>query len=526
MKQDYLTGRLNIFTLSELEGGLLRVKAMLKALASVNTVDKALSLHKEMARENLLNEFSDVTPGEGMFAAASVDKMTKFDITMGRTGSKESLSYQNLMDAENKMPDKDWLKLYSTFLNQYKSILSYSLERSKEKLASAISEARTEAEDISSRVRSGTLKSRVSGQVMRVYKLFNEQPTKYRLDSENAKARDSVDKQIAFLKRNGVTSDLHSIVLNGFNYGLRGNFRSAFTEDKGRFVIQSEAGIFAEAEAQLRSILHESVTKCDNNELLFMNALPISFINGNVFVGYAQAILRLAFEQNYARTNVFLPVVVDKEMMDNMGLRTKDTAQPVHLLVGQKGSLVRKNYYFLSDTTFTEKYPQQSQKLATEMARLSYERRQNENGAKICDSLTDNYSSPVEESKTNDIEDTLYRIGIESVYGVCNSAYFGFNDECLGKIANVNENQIAASYKSESLSGTVYDNAINSGAYVLQQMRAIAKSESWQVEKSVDLQGILEGEAVSRDFNGKSLQEGQDNEEEMPQDEIDNEIDY
>ena len=506
----YLINRLNAFTLSELEGGLLRVDALLSSMPSVNTIAKALSLHKELARENLLNEFSDVTPGEGMFNASTVEDMTLFSITMGRTGSNEALTYEDLMDADTKLNDKELEKLYLAFLNQYKAVLTYSLQRTKDRLTEATKQARTEAESIREGVRKGSLRARVVGQFMTVYKVFNQQRTEFPLDSEAAVNRDKVDKQIAFLKRNGVTSDLNSIVLNGFNYGLKGNFKAARNEGKSEFVIQSEASIFAQAEGQLRKILNDAVTTCNNKELQFINALPITYLNGNAFVGYPQAILRLAFEQNLARNHVFLPIVVDKEMMETLGLHVKDNAEPVHLLLGQNGSLVRKDFYFLPDTTFFEKYPDQATRLQANLAKLSNERQNDAERLKVLDALNDKYPSPVEESKANDIEDTLYRIAIESIYGVCASAWFDFNNENLQRLVTTSENDIAASYKENGISGTVFENALNSGSYVQQQLKEITKSESWATEKGLDIQEILESDEVSEERFESGLSEDEE----------------
>ena len=488
----YVTDNLNQFTLNELEGGKMRIEALQSALSSVDTIRNTLAIHKEIAHEHLLNEYSDVTPGTGLFRADSVEQMTEYSITMGIPGTKDSVTYEDLMDANQRLSQRETENMYGTFLSQYKSTLSYALKRLSQRFTEAIAEASEERNAVMEKIASRSLKSRVEDGILRVYKTFNEHKTNYPLDPQLNGSVDGIDKQIAFLKKVGVSGNLASIVLNGLSYSLAGTYRNLGKNIKECFSIMSQADIFSVSESQLRSLLKWAIGKSGNDSMNFINALPVTFMNGVAFVGYTQAVLRLAFEENFERTHQFLPIVIDKETMDQMQIHAKDSAKPVHLMIDNNiGGIISKDYYFLADTSFSEKYPNEAYKLMSSLAQMSNDR-QNSVDIEIQDTIRDNYSSPAPAEQSNDIEDTMYQIATETAFGVCTDAYFHFNDVCLAKIQDTNLATIKSEFRVKGIDNSVLNAVLNVGGYVQKQIgRILSEQPSWKPERDINLAAIL-----------------------------------
>ena len=501
----YVPSRLRTFTLQELEGGINRVDALLSSMRSVDTVTKALALHKEMARENLLNEFSDVTPGGGMFNAASVEDMTVQSLTMGRTGSDEALSYEDLLAAKDTLSEREADRMYNSFLSQYKAALSYSLTRTKAVLEEAAKKARTELmESMGTNDTDAKRKGLMEG-IRRVYGQISGQRMHYPVDGQDASKWDAIDRQIAFLKKNGVEKDVHSIVLNGLSYGLNGGFSTVGKGASSLFHLVSPAEMFAKAESELRRIVMGSLRRAADNQIPFINTLPITYLNGNNFVGYSQALLRLAFEDSYSRNKHFLPIVADREMMSTLGIYPNATAKPVYLMLGQMGTPVLKELFFLGDTTFIGKYAQQSNRLESELARRSNERQDRLMGEDARrDTLNDKYPNPIPEKKSSEFQDLIYQVALETAFGVCSDASY---DVKAGGIEQLDEKTLAAQYEKRGMKGSMYWEAMTAGEVAMKQVEVAAKKEGWEPEYSINLQEFMkssqcnEEKAVEEDLH-------------------------
>ena len=489
----YIPSRLRSFTPQELEGGIIRVDALLSSMRSIDTVTKALAFHKEMARENLLNEFSDVTPGGGMFNAASVEDMTVYSVTMGRTGSDEALSYEDLLAANETLSEREAEKMYSSFLSQYKAALNYSLTRTKAILKEASEEARTEQMGPDGVDGTGAKRKGLIGRIRRVYGQFGGQRTQYPVDGKETTKWDAVDKQIAFLKKNGVEKDVHSIVLNGLSYGLSGGFSAVGKGASTLFRLVSPAEMFAKAEGELRRLVTSNLRRAHDNQILFINTLPVTYLNGNNFVGYSQAILRLAFEDSYARNRHFLPIVADREMMNTLGIYPNATAKPVYLMLGQMGTPVLKELFFLGDTTFTGKYPQQSTRLESELARRSNDRQEKLMGEDTRrDTLIDKYQNPIPEEKSTEFQDLIYQVALETAFGVCSDASYVLKEGEIEKMAHVDEKTLTTQYEECGMKGSMYWDAMTAGEVAMKQVEVATEKEGWKPEYSLDLQEVLE----------------------------------
>ena len=485
------------FSLMQLQGARSRVSALLNILTggSLLIFEDVLAIHKEMAAEGLLNQFSAPTPGKGLFRADSIQELDLKSIFMGRTGGANSASLWDItVNTDPSVPEEDGK--YNTALNQYIHTLTYSLTRTKDLLDKAIEEAKDEREDVMATRQKKGLKEKVVDGALKLYSfIWGETKTKYPLDPPSRMSIYKEDQEMAYLNRIGITSDALSIVMNGMEYGHEGRMDTLVSRPS--VPVLSRGDIIAPIEATMRRVLLSAAGLADDKGVVHLsNKLPVIYPNGQAFIGTSQSILRLAMETEH----LSIPVVVDNELMNQLGI--EPVGEPLSLGLGQSdGAMVKKEFWFLEQTDFKDVYPTHFDGLSVQFSALNAER--TAKGSEIMASFPHVPSVFDWAGRTlNPIQMAMFDIALETSLGYCDSVSLPVTNENVERLSMQDLTVLSVQYNSgEADRDFLYQEAAKVDGIIQDSAKEVFAGR--EPERGFDFESML-----SRADKGKDAAEG------------------
>ena len=507
------------FTLMQLQGARSRVGAILNILSSgsILVFEDVLAIHKEMETEGLLNRFSEATPEGGLFRARSIAELDMHSIYMGRTGGPNSASLWDItMNTDPSVPEED--EKYNTALKQYIHTLTYSLTRTKDVLDVAISEAKEERDAVMAMQNKKGMKGRIENGAYKVYNfIWGEEKTKYPLDPPARMSKYKEDQELVYLESVGITSDALSIVMDGMEYGHEGRMETLVS--RPATPVLTKGDIFAPIEATARRVLLSAAGMADENgQIRFANKLPVIYPNGQAFMGTAQSILRLAMETEH----LSIPVVLDNELMEQMGI--EPSGEPLSLGLGrEEGAMVKKDFWFLEQTDFKDRFPQHYEGLVAQFREMNAARTAKASG--IVSSFPHLPSLFAYAGKTlNPTQMALFDIALETSLGYCDGVALNVTNDTVQRLSQQDLNELSAQYNAGQDSvGFFIQEAASVDRILHENGKEIYAQRG--PDRGFDFESMLKSAENAMD-NAQEHEEEQEMEESIPEQEVVDDMAY
>lgn len=438
---NYISESPESFSLAQLNGAKLRAEALLKSLDSDGVVllDDVLKIHKEMDKEGLLDQFSDVTPGCGMFRAASVDSLSLSSIYVG------SVTLQEISDKASEYQ-------YEEVFTNYKTRLHKSLERICDTLGNAIGEAGKEIEEIKhmqGRNANYISSKEEKGGRLIFHKGYRQHRTVYpvdRLSFNGARAEDSI---VAYLTGIGIEKPEAISIAMGESETV---FKAKLEDVKTCMKLFYHGDFIAPFESASRKVVAEALTKNPGGQIRFNNYLPVYYCSGIAFIGSSQAFLRLDMENK----GLSVPVVFDNEFLEKRGLGLKEADSGFPVLFFNAGRAIRKDVWFLEETDFPERYPAVYARIASTFAQMNEAARTDTD---LREKVNDKYLEFRDESIKGPLQEMLYEVSFKSAMGICSGVDYTPSEEELMAMKETDSSAITKEYAKDKTTVTFFNHS-------------------------------------------------------------------
>ena len=374
----YLTQQwyLRTFTITQMNGALMRLNKIEALINDIPTITDCLSVHKEMAKEGFLTadiDVSDPSLKTGMFRASSVEAMTPGNVFMGMADNSDySIS---ILDVEiGNLTDSQYDKMFK----QYKDILRDAIADIRKSVQTAKSKAMEEyekiMEDKEAAKTEGVGRRMLRGFISLVGIPQNKTVYPVDLEHENKSVREQIRSYLRHIEF--PEHQIAGILSGGFEASLLIDLAEVERGVDVVFKTVSEEEKIALAESSYRSILKTcaGMASVNDHQFNFSNYLPIQCVNGRVFTGYSQFVLRLAMEIGGPDQHALnIPVVLDMDEMYSIGMEPREGSQGIYLCMENRaGEVTGRRYWFLEDTDLPEVNPGLYETLLSTFGQLNY----------------------------------------------------------------------------------------------------------------------------------------------------------